>query len=153
MNKKQKISLSIGIIILVITLTAIIAIRDINETVVAYESDLELFDSNRADDTLIWCIFAMVLLRTPLLISDICIIKNIYVFLKGKYSKHIKVLFWGSTLLSLQVIIMPFQLELISNDTNLNNNILLYLWPISIVALILGFIRVRNKKHSTPPTQ
>lgn len=93
-----------------------------------------------------WLCLNVILITIPFLLSEISLIKNLYIFLKKELSKIRKIFITISSVLSLCVIVMIILIENALFEYGVGNTILLILWPTIIASFILGAIRVGNVK-------
>ncbi len=141
MRKFQKISLSVGIIIVAISIVVII-VNFLKISIPEYERVLEM-NIPYNDDFWLWHIIELIFTKAPLVFSEISLFKNFYVFLGKEQSKFRKILCVISFILAVLVFIISCIIYENKNyEYHVRSNLMLVSWPILIASFVLGSRRI-----------
>ena len=146
MKKFQKISLYIGIIIVIISIVVII-VNYLNVSISEYEQAMEI-DAHLYSDFWFWSIQELIFTKVPLVFAEISVIKNIYVFLGKELSTIRKILCIISTLLAVLVFVCLYIFENVNYMYHVLQDFMLASWIISIASFILGSRRIAKIKDN-----
>ncbi len=141
----KKISLSVGITIVTISIVVII-VNFLKASIPAYERALGM-NIPYNDDFWFWHIIELIFTKAPLVFSEISLFKNFYVFLGKEQSKFRKILCVISFILAVLVFIISCIIYENKNyEYHVRSNLMLVSWPILIVSFIFGSRRIAKKR-------
>ena len=146
MKMVRKLFLCFGLLTFVISVVICvydIFVSSLNTIAIAQKDDIY-----GSKDVWFWICLNVILITIPFLLSELSIIKNIYMLLKKELSKTKKFLIIISSILSLGVIVMIILIENKIFQYRVGNTILLTFWPTIILSFALGSVHRKSAKSA-----
>ena len=146
MKMVRKLFLCFGLLTFVISVVICvydIFVSSLNTIAIAQKDDIY-----GSKDVWFWICLNVILITIPFLLSELSIIKNIYMLLKKELSKTKKFLIIISSILSLGVIVMIILIENKIFQYRVGNTILLTFWPTILLSFALGSVHRKSAKSA-----
>lgn len=137
MKKFQKIFICAGIIVIAVSIV-IIVIDFFNDTKNSYEYALENDAYKNISEFWFWCFLGNIFIKGPLILSEISLIKNGYIFLINEQTKLKKIRCLISSVLAIVVLVLLYISENRKYMYHMRQNYIIIAWSVLMMSFVVG---------------